>query len=113
MPFAFIIVGLVLVISGVRGTGTQLLALIKGEFQGKDNYLYWAVAILAIGAVGYVPSLRPLSRAFLVLVLIVLVLKTGKTSNTGGGFFKQFTTALQQISQPNTAANTGASLASN
>jgi hypothetical protein len=99
MPFAFLIVGTVLVISGVKGTSAQLLTMFKADIQGKDGYLYWAVAILLIGSVGYVPALKPFSRAFLVLVLVVLVLKTGNKSATGGGFFAQFTAALKSISQ--------------
>jgi len=61
------------------------------------------VAIVAIGSVGYVRALRPLSRAFLVLVLVGLVLREGKTSNAGGGFFQQFTSALQTISTPSSS----------
>ncbi|MGH7955117.1 MAG: hypothetical protein ACREOZ_04070 [Gloeomargaritales cyanobacterium] len=104
MPFAFIIVGTVLVISGVRGTSQQLLTLVKGDLQGKNGYLYWLVAILIIGSVGYIPNFKGLSRAFLALVLIVLVLKEGNPSNGNGGFFQQFTSALQQISQPSASA---------
>lgn len=93
MPFAFLIVGTVLVVSGVRGTTTDLVTLIKGDFQGKDGYLYWMVVILLVGSVGYVPALKPVSRAFLILVLVVLVLKTGT------GFFSKFTQSLADISQ--------------
>lgn len=102
MPFAFIIVGVVLAISGVKGTSTQLLTLVKGDLQGTNSYLYWIVAILVIGSVGYIPNFRSLSRAFLILVLVVLVLREGKSTNAGGGFFAQFTAALKQISQPTT-----------
>lgn len=113
MPFAFIIVGIVLTISGVRGTSAQLLTLVKNDLQGKNGYLYWMVAILVIGSVGYVPQFKSLSRAFLVLVLVVLVLKTGNPNGTGGGFFKQFTSALTKISTPGTSLPQGGSLASN
>jgi hypothetical protein len=104
MPFAFIIVGTVLVISGVRGTSQDLLTLVKGDFIGTNSYLYWVVAILIIGSLGYVSSLKNFSRAFLALVLVALVLKEGKTSGAGGGFFQQFTNSLKQISQGNTGA---------
>lgn len=104
MPFAFIIVGVVMVISGVRGTSQDLLTLVKGDLTGKNSYLYWLIAILLIGSVGYVPSLRSLSRAFLALVLIVLVLKVGNPSTGNGGFFQQFSAAIKQISQPTTSA---------
>lgn len=108
MPFAFIIVGLVLAISGVKGTSSQLLKLVQGDIQGKDGYLYWAVAVLIVGAVGYIPVFKNLSVAFLSLILVVLILKEGQSSGTGGGFFGQFTSALTQISQGQSATATPA-----
>jgi hypothetical protein len=77
MPFAFLIVGAFFVVSGVRNTAPQLLSLMKGDLTGQSNYVSWMVAILAIGALGYVDTLRPLSRAFMVLVIVVLILKNG------------------------------------
>jgi hypothetical protein len=113
MPFAFLIVGIVLVVSGVKGTSQQLLTLVKGDLQGQNSYLYWIVAILLIGSVGYVPEFKSLSRAFLILVLVVLVLREGSTSNSGGGFFQQFTSALQQISTPTIGTTAPLSTSSN
>jgi hypothetical protein len=92
MPFAFLIVGTVMIISGVRGTSQDLVTLVKGDFSGKDGYLYWMLVILAVGSIGYVSALRLLSRAFLALILIVLVLKNGT------GFFSKLTESLTQIS---------------
>lgn len=99
MPFAFLIVGTVMVIAGVRGTSQDLVTLVKGDLTGTNSYLYWIVAILAVGSVGYVPSLKPVSRAFLALILIVLVLKVGNPQSGNGGFFQQFENAIKQISQ--------------
>jgi hypothetical protein len=87
MPFLFIVSGLVMVVASVRDTQSQLLNLLKADFKGQGNLLYWMVSILLIGAVGYIPDLKPVSRAFLVLVVIVLFLKSG-------GVFTQFTQAL-------------------
>lgn len=52
-------------------------------------------AILIIGALGYIKEIAPLSRAFLVLVVVVLFLKSG-------GVFQQFTAALSQTQQAGT-----------
>lgn len=87
MAWILLIIGAVMVTTGVKGTTPDLLSLLKGDLTGKNNFLYWIVSILAIGAVGYIAPLRPVSRAFLVLVIIVLVL-------TNGGFFQLFTEAL-------------------
>lgn len=98
MPFTFIIAGLVLVIAGVRGTSDDLVTLVKGDFTGDNNFVYWVLAILVIGGVGYIPSLKSFSRAFLALVLIVLILAEGKQGN---GFFTEFESAVKQITEGN------------
>ena len=101
MSFALIIVGLVLVISSVRNTVTEgnpnLVEMLKTDFTGANNFSYWIISILIIGAIGYVPTFRPLSRAFLVLVIIVLIV-------SNGDFFKQFN--LQAFG--NNSSSTGA-----
>jgi hypothetical protein len=83
MPFALLIVGIVLVTAGVRDTTGDLTKLVKGDFQGQDNFAYWLVSILIIGSLGYIEEFRPLSRMFLVLVIVVLFL-------TNGGVFAKF-----------------------
>jgi hypothetical protein len=87
MPFALIIVGIILLIAGVRGQIGNLASLIKSDFTGSGNYIYWVVAILAVGSIGYVKKLQPISDAFLALVLIVLLL-------SNKGFFAQFMTGI-------------------
>jgi hypothetical protein len=111
MPFAFLLIGALVLVAGVRGTGKQLITLVKGDFTGTDNFAYWMFSILVIGAFGYVPELKPISRGFMGLVILVLFLKSGNSNNTGGGFFKQF--QVQAFGAlPNTAVSatsTGAS----
>ena len=105
MPFALILVGLLLVVAAVRNTVTDnsttgtkgLTTLIKGDFTGQNNFIYWLVAILLIGALGYVDSLRSLSRAFMALILVALFL-TGKQ---GINFFTGFQSALANLGQGN------------
>jgi hypothetical protein len=89
MPFVLIIVGVVFLDAAVRNTVTTtpsgspgLSTLLKGDFTGKDNFLYWMTAIFLIGAVGYIPKLETLSRAFMILILLVLFL-------SNGGFFSK------------------------
>lgn len=95
MPFAFIIVGIVLLVSGIRGSASSLVTLLKGDLTGSDNFIYWILAILAIGALGYIEDFKGLSRAFLALVLIVLVIVEDK--GTSGGFFAEFTKGISSI----------------
>lgn len=100
MSFALIIVGLFLLISSVRGTNQTLIQLVRGDLTGPNNFVFWVLAILAIGAVGYIPKAKPLSAVLLALVIVVLFLKKGGGGSAGGaGFFQQF---FAQVSKATT-----------
>ena len=98
MPLAFLAIGALFLVAGIRGTVTDkngqpgLVTLLKGDLTGSNNFLVWIVAIFGLGALGYVPGLKPIANAFLVLVLVALVLATGKQSR--GGFFAKFNEAV-------------------
>lgn len=82
MPILFIGTGLIFILAGLKGNAGQLYNLLAQDFTGKNNYIYWMVSILVLGSLGYVPSLQKLSRLFLILVLLVLLLDNK-------GFFAQ------------------------
>lgn len=88
MPFALIIIGVVLILVGYQGTQSQLFTLLKGDFTGSGNFVYWVVSILIIGWIGYIPKMKGLSQAFLALVLIVLFV-------SHAGFFASFNSQLK------------------
>lgn len=94
MPFALLIIGAVLLTAAVRNTQSQLYSLVLGDFTGPANFVFWVFSLLVIGAVGYIPKLKPISVAFMTLVILVLFLKRGNPANVGGGFFTQLTSAL-------------------
>ena len=89
MPFILIIAGIILLTVAVRNTQDEFFYLIQGDFTGPNNYVYWVLAILVIGAIGYVPRLKPISNGFLILVVLVLVLKRGT------GLYDSFNTQLK------------------
>jgi membrane-bound acyltransferase YfiQ involved in biofilm formation len=91
MPFVFIIIGLTLLISGVRDTQDALFTLLQNDFQGQQSFIPWIVAILIIGMLGYIETIKPISRSFLVLLILVLFL-------SNGGFFSKFSAALAPYS---------------
>ena len=98
MPYALILIGVVLLTGAIRGDLTTLGALLKRDlFSPKDNFLYWIVAIFVLGALGYIKSLRAFSDAFLLLVIVVFVV-------ANKGFFGQFTAALKAIKAGNCPA---------
>lgn len=94
MPFVLVTIGVVLLVASIRNTqgpgpGT-LFTLVAGDFTGPNNFVYWFLAMMVIGMIGYVPKLKSFSIAMLSLVLVVLFLKKGT------GFFSQFQSALSQ-----------------
>lgn len=111
MPFALIIVGIFLLVAGVRNQQAQLFSLVKGDFSGPNNFVFWIVSILIIGAVGYIPKLKPISTGFLVLVVLVLFLTKGNPNNVGGGFFGQFSSALNGTTGGASSTNSLSNLA--
>lgn len=85
MALVFLALGTVLIITGVKGDPTQLFTLIQNDFKNQANkkgYVYWMLAILVLGSIGYVDRFAKLSRALLLLVILVLLLHNQ-------GFFAQ------------------------
>lgn len=121
MPILFGLFGIILIVSGVRGTvasgNPSLTSLIKADFTGTDPFWKWMLAILLIGAVGYIPNLRPISRAFMGLAIAAFLL--GENGNNGVQLFNEIASIFKTSSlteagtnsstTPNfsTSANTG------
>ena len=110
MAFALLIIGLSLITVTVRNTQDTFTARVANDFKGTGNFVYWIVAILIIGAVGYIQKLKPVSDAFLVLILLVLFLKRGNPGTASGGFFNQFLTAIKSTGGGSTSTGTGVSI---
>lgn len=77
MPFVLILFGAVLLVAGIRNTYKDLWTLVKGDFTEQGGFLTWVAAIAVVGGMGYIPKLKPLSVAFMTLLLLVLVLSNG------------------------------------
>ena len=78
MPIFLLIVGSLMVVAAVNDKQSDLFNLVKGDFEGTGQahgFLGWFAAIIAIGAIGYIETLKPISRGFLALVIVVLILK--------------------------------------
>lgn len=83
MPFVLLIFGAAFAISGYHGNAKKLFALLGSEFSGTPSFGKWAIAILAIGATGYIKPLKTISDSFVVLIVVVLFL-------SDKGFFSSF-----------------------
>jgi hypothetical protein len=96
MPLALVIAGVLLLVSAVRDKQSDLVTLVKGDLLGTGSndgtFIQWALALVMVGAIGYIPRLKPVSVALLALVLVGIFLRKGK------GFFSQLSAAagLQQ-----------------
>src|SRR4051812_43095952 len=108
MPFVLLLLGELLLVTGVKGTQDQFYSLVKDDFSGNGSFIYWLAAILLIGSLGYVQSLKAFSNALLILVLIVLLIHQDPKT-----LFGNISTALQSSTVPQaepaptqTAANT-------
>lgn len=88
MPIALIVIGTVFLTAAIRGKQDLLFATLKDDFAGPNNFIVWGLAIWAITAIGYSKALRPLSHAFLALLIIVMFIKNR-------GFFEQFMSQIK------------------
>lgn len=70
MPFALIFAGLILVVVGFRGEQDRFHAILKDDFTGDANYVYWMAAVFALGALGTSKTLKGFSDAMLGLLII-------------------------------------------
>lgn len=105
MPFVLLIVGLLAVVSAIRGTeqqfGAQLVSDLKGA-PGSPGYIYWVSAIIAVGVVGYYAPLRTFSKTFMALILLGMIL-------ANQGLFARLSQALQSPQSPTGAPDSTAS----
>lgn len=76
MPFALTFTGLMLIITGFQDTYKQFGTLVRGDFTGSggNNFIWWMLSVAVIGGLGYIKSLETFSRAFMGLILLVLVI---------------------------------------
>lgn len=93
MPLALLLIGAVLIVSGIRNTSSQLGTLLAGDFSGPGNFFYWVAAIGVIGGVGYYSPLRNASRLFLFLVVLSMLL-------ADKGVFAQLQAAVSSVQPP-------------
>lgn len=100
MPLAFLLIGIIFLVAAVRGLHKELFAALKSDFTGPNNFIFWAVSLWAIIAIGYFKPLKPLSNAFLALVVLVLLLQNK-------GFFDKFMAQIRSTETPQQVSHVG------
>lgn len=89
MPLLLVVVGLMLVVTALRGTTADFGSRLSQDVSG--GFLKWVAAIIVVGMLGYVPGLQTPSRYLLGLIVIAILI------SQGSGFLDQF---VQQIENP-------------
>jgi hypothetical protein len=87
MPFALVFIGLIMIVTGAKGTQSALGKQLVSDFTGPGNFFYWFASIGVIGAAGSIPGFKPFSRMFMTLIIVAMVLRNG-------GVFDKFMQAL-------------------
>ena len=72
MPFVLVIIGAVILVAALRNTQGTLATALETDVPG---FAVWALALAGVGALGFVPGMRTISRGLIGLVLLVLVLR--------------------------------------
>lgn len=72
MPLVLLFVGAIILVSALRNTQGQLADALM---QDVPHFIAWGGAIIAIGSLGFIPGMRSVSRAFLALILTVIILR--------------------------------------
>lgn len=71
MTLVVLTIGIVLLVSALRGTYGALFADLR---QDVPKFTVWAAALIALGAIGYIPGIKPISRGLMTLVLVVIIM---------------------------------------
>jgi hypothetical protein len=90
MPFAFLIIGLMLIVIGARGNAGAAGSLLQSEFTGQNSFLNFLIAIMVLGMIGYYKPLKPVADGLIGLVILVIVI----ANQNSGGLFAAFENAV-------------------
>jgi len=80
MIIIILLIGVILIIAAIRNSQNDLFAALA---QDVPAYIIWGAALFAVGAIGFIPGLKPVSRALLALIIVVLVLRNYKAILAG------------------------------
>jgi hypothetical protein len=82
MPFALVVFGVLLFVIAIQGVatvkafGSQFYGDLFGT-NGKGGFVLWALALVVVGLIGYIPQLKKPSDAFMGLIILGMVLHNG------------------------------------
>jgi hypothetical protein len=93
MAWGFLFVGLLLIIAAWKKKHDDLWRLLKDDFTGEGNFFYWVLAIVILSALGTSRPIRPVTDAFLGLVILVIVIAPYRN---GRDLFSEFRSQIKE-----------------
>lgn len=88
MPIVLLIIGLAMLVTAYNNTFGSLSSALGQDI---PSFAKWAVSLMLVGGLGYVPGMQTVSRWLLGLVLVVLVLRSYQANSS---IFANFASAL-------------------
>jgi hypothetical protein len=110
MPFIFLIVGLMILVIGVRGQSNTAITLLQSEFTGANSFIQWFLAIMILGLAGYYRPIKPVTDGLIGLVILAMVLNEQSQNNIFGALEQAFqnTTPSAPSNDPFAPSNSNA-----
>lgn len=75
MPFALIIIGVILAIAAYRDTLPDLFDIIKDVSTDSTGFGYWVLASIILGFAASIQSIKQPVNAFMILLMVVLLIR--------------------------------------
>lgn len=75
MPLVLLLIAALLIVSALRDTQGDLFASLKEDVPA---FGVWAAALIALGVIGFIPGMKPVSRGLLALFIVVLVVNNAE-----------------------------------
>lgn len=75
MPFALIVIGIILAIASYRNTLPELFSIIKDVTADSKGFGYWIIASIILGFLASIQSIKKPTNAFMILLMLVLLLR--------------------------------------
>lgn len=75
MPFALIIIGIILAIAAYRDTLPELFSIIKDVTKDSQGFGYWVIASVILGFAASVQSIKQPVNMFMILLMVVLLIR--------------------------------------
>ena len=93
MAWGFLFIGMMLLIAAWKKKHKELFALLKDDFTGDGNFFYWVLAIIILAALGTYRPIRPVTDAFLGLVILVIIIAPYRK---GRDIFSEFRSQIKE-----------------